>query len=47
MNIYNHGISKVDDVKYLGVVLDNKLSWNSHTAQAKKLSKVFGALSRL
>jgi len=48
MNINNHIISKVDNVKYLGVVLDNKLSWSSHMAQVKKqISKACGALSRL
>ena len=36
ISINNHIISKVDNLKYLGVVLDNKLTWNSHIAQAKK-----------
>jgi len=36
MNMNNHIISKVENVKYLGVVSDNKLSWNSHIAQVKK-----------
>jgi len=35
ININNHIISKVDNVKYLGVVLDNELTWNSHIAQVK------------
>jgi len=48
ININNHIISKVDNVKYLGVALDNKLSWNSRIAQVKKqISKACGALSRL
>ena len=36
ISINNHIISKVDNLKYLGVVLDNKLTWNSHIAQVKK-----------
>jgi len=36
MNINNHIISKVENVKYLGVVLDNKISWNLHNTQVKK-----------
>jgi len=36
MNINNHIISKVENVKYLEVVLDNKISWNSHNTQVKK-----------
>ena len=48
MNIDNHIISKVDNAEYLGVVLDNKLTWNSRIAQVKKqISKACEALSRL
>jgi len=36
ISINNHIISKVDNLKYLGVVLDNKLTWNSHITQVKK-----------
>jgi len=35
ISINNHIISKVDNLKYLGVVLDNKLTCNSHIAQVK------------
>ena len=47
ISINNHIISKVDDLKYLGVVLD-KLTWNLHIAQVKKqISQACGALTRL
>jgi len=36
ISINNHIISKVDNLKYLEVVLDNKLTWDSHIAQVKK-----------
>ena len=35
-DISSHVVSKVEIVKYMGVVLDNKLSWSSHIAQVKK-----------
>jgi len=39
---------KLRMLKYLGVVLDNKLSWKLHISQVKKqISKACGALSRL
>jgi len=46
INFNNHIISKVDNIKCLGVVLDDKLSWNSYIiAQVKKqISKACGAL---
>ena len=48
ISINNHIISKVDNLKYLGVVLDNKLTWNSHIAQVKKqIPQACGALTRL
>ena len=36
ININIRIISKVDNVRNLGVVLDNKLCWNWHIAQVKK-----------
>ena len=40
--------NRVDNLKYLGVVLDNTLTWNSHIAQVKKqISQACGALTRL
>jgi len=32
ISINNNIISKVGNLKYLGVVLENKLTWNSHIA---------------
>jgi len=48
ISISNHIIPKVDNLKYLRVVLDNKLTWNSHIAQVKKqIFQACGALTRL
>jgi len=48
ISINNHITSKVNNLKYLGVVLDNKLTWNSHIAQVRKqISQACGALARL
>jgi len=48
ISINNHIISKVDNLKYLGVLLDNKLTWKSHIAQVKKqISQACGAFTRL
>jgi len=48
ISINNHMISEVDNLKYLGVVLGNKLTWNSHITQVKKqISQACGALTRL
>ena len=48
ISINNHIISNVDNLEYLGVILDNKLTWNSHIAQVRKqISQACGALTRL
>ena len=48
ISINNQIISKADNLKYLGVVLDNKLTWNPHIAQVKKqITQACGALTRL
>jgi len=48
ISINNHIISNVDNLKYLGVVLDNKLTWNTHIAHVKKqISQACGALTKL
>ena len=46
--INNHNISPEDNLKYLGVVLDNKLSWKPHVQRVKtQLSRACGILSKL
>ena len=48
ISINNHIMSKVDNLKYLGVVSDNKLTWNSQIAQVKKQTpQACRALTRL
>jgi len=44
----NHSISPVDKLKYLGVLLDNKLSWKPHVQKVKtQLSGACGVLAKL
>ena len=46
--INNYSISPEDNLKYLGVLLDNKLSWKPHVQKVKtQLSRAFGILSKL
>jgi len=46
--INNHNISPEDNLKYLGVFLDNKLSWKPHVQKVKtQLSRACGILSKL
>jgi len=46
--INNPNISPEDDLKYLGVLLYNKLSWKPHVQKVKsQLSRACGILSKL
>ena len=46
--IKKHNISPEDNLKYLGVLLDNKLSWKPHVQKVKtQLSRACGILSKL
>jgi len=48
VTINNHTISAEDNLKYLGVLLDNKLSWKPHVQKVKtQLSRACGVLSKL
>jgi len=48
VTINNHTISPEDNLKYLGVLLDNKLSWKPHVQKVKtQLSRACGILSKL
>lgn len=47
LRIENNLISKVDHCKFLGVIIDEKLSWNKHVTYIRnKLAKVTGILFR-
>jgi len=46
--INNHNISHEDNLKYVGVLLNNKLSWKPHLQKVKtQLSRTCGVLSKL
>ena len=45
LNIDNANIKEVQSIKYLGVILDNKLSWIQHISYVKsKISKGIGIM---
>jgi len=46
--INNHSISPEDNLIYLGVLPDNKLSWKPHVQKVKtELSRACGVISKL
>jgi len=46
--INNYSISPEDKLKYLGVLLDNKLSWKPHVQKVKtQLPRAYGVLTKL
>ena len=48
LSINNNLIEETDDVEFLGVHLDNKLSWKIHVDMlTRKLSKVCGVIHKL
>jgi len=48
VTINNHNISPEDNLKYLGALLDNKLSWKPHVQRVKtQLSRARGIISKL
>ena len=48
ININYHNIEQVTEMKYLGVILDNKLNWHSHIQYTcSKLAKAAGIIFKL
>ena len=48
LSVNSNEIKQVHEVKYLGVTVDDKLSWNAHTENVcKKVSKLVSFLGRL
>ena len=48
LTIGNYTLHEVEQIKYLGVILDNNLSWNQHIDYiATKLSQVAGILFKV
>ena len=48
VSINNDAIEKVDSIKFLGIILDSKLSWNDHIQLVtKKVSRSMGILYRV
>ena len=47
-NINKRAIERVDEFKYLGVIIDNKLNWQKHVDYiASKLAKIAGVIYKL
>jgi hypothetical protein len=48
INIKNQSIDIVSQVRYLGVILDNKLNWSPHISETcSKVAKISGVLRKL
>ena len=48
LNIHNQNIQKVNATKFLGVIIDDKLSWFNHVQYVEtKISKGIGVIARL
>ena len=48
ININNYGIKQVSEMKYLGVILDNKLNWHNHVQYVcTKLAKAAGIIYKV
>ena len=48
LHINNHQIDRVTDFNFLGITLDENLSWNKHTQKiSNKISRNIGCLNRL
>ena len=44
----NNAIEKVDSIKFLGIILDSKLSWNDHIQLVtRNVSRSIGILYRV
>ena len=47
IRISNKSINEVQNIKFLGVILDNKLSWKEHIGYStSKMSKCVGILHK-
>ena len=40
-------VKRVESCKFLGVYLDEKMTWKTHIEQNPKMSKIFGIISRI
>ena len=48
IKVNNHTINEVPEIKFLGVMFDNKLSWNAHIKYiSQKISKSVAILKML
>ena len=48
VGINNKAIEKVDSIKFLGIILDSKLSWNGHIQLvARKVPRHMGILYKV